>query len=1034
MAFITQLNLLLLVSQARDTRGLSALNGDNYMHRWRCILLSLVGILSVIWTLPSPALAQADRGRIDGTITDSSGAVVPGTRVELLSTHTGLDLKTDSDSSGIYHFTALPLGEYRLNFTKEGFKSVDIQSVILVVGEPRTLDVRLGPGTVSDSIEVKASKETINRSSAEVGGLVDSTQIRELPIDGRDWASLMLLVPGAINYGDGAQRSIRFSGHSLDDSNFTFDGVDTSGVQEQTQKANTRLNIALDSIAEFRVSTAVYTAESGAAGGAQISVVSKSGTNAYHGSVFYAVRNDALDARSPFDLTSEGLPPFTLNQFGASFGGPIIKDKAFFYFNYEGLRQSLGQTFINFVPNAAFRAEVLAQSPGLKPILDAYPTGGTPVDSITNQIMKVATDTVREDSGMARFDYLFSDKTTMYARYNIDDAYIDQPQDALGTHEVIPHIPTNVVLQLQHAFSPTTINEWKFGFNRANFHDFVFGTAPLNVSPGPFDSASGNSLDTEVGNTFSWIDNLTMIRGRHTLKAGIDIRRIQLNNSGNTITTSDISYPSADDFINNRADSADLLVGEGVVGNRRTFYQGYIQDEFKATPNLTLNLGLRYEYYSVMHEILNRSAVVDIQGCGGFCPKGTPYYDPNYGDLGPRIGIAWAPSMFHGKTVIRTGYGIYYGGNQNDDFSDPAESAVPRYSLSADDFPNLSFPLVAFLDPANQLFSPKAIDRHRKDLSYQSYDFVVEQQLPGNMVAHVGYVGSVGHHLFTRYTVNLIDPATGKRPLAGFGSFGLKANDGNNNFNSLQASIERRFSNGLLFQANYMWSHGITDASDGAGESVTFQDQGCRACDRSDSNIDVRHTFNMNVVYQLPFGRGRRFFNNNGPAAWILGGWQLAGIAEARTGLPVNITVSRKSSDLPDGNASSQRPDLVLGQSLYSTNQTIDNWFNAAAFSVPAKGVHGDLGRYVARGPGNYEIDASLTRNFRLSERFNFNLRAAAFNLFNHPQYANPSGSLGSLTNGIPSASFGRITDILNDGATGTGAPRRIEFMLRLNF
>jgi len=232
----------------------------------------------------------------------------------------------------------------------------------------------------------------------------------------------------------------------------------------------------------------------------------------------------------------------------------------------------------------------------------------------------------------------------------------------------------NLVLQLQHIFSPRTINEWKFGFNRADYHNWTYGTAPLDVSPGPFDGASGTALDTEVGNTFSYIDNLTLVRGRHTLKMGLDIRRIQLNNSGNTLTTQSITYDTADDFINNSA-SADYLVGEGVVGNRRTFYQAYAQDEFKATPNLSLNFGLRYEYYSVAHEILDRSAVVDIYGCGGFCPKGTPYYDPNRRDFGPRLGLAWAPSIFKGRTTIRTGYGIYYGGNQNDDFSDPAESA-----------------------------------------------------------------------------------------------------------------------------------------------------------------------------------------------------------------------------------------------------------------------------------------------------------------------------------------------------------------------
>ena len=1006
------------------------------MFEIRRLTLSLLSVLSMIVVFALPLVAQKDQAALTGTVSDSSGAAVPGGRIELVSLSTGLHRETVTDSAGLYHFLALPVGNYKIIIVRTGFNSVEIPSVELTVGQPRTIDVQLEVGTVSERVQVIATVDILNRSSAEVGGLIETTQIKGLPISGRNWASLSLLVPGAINYGDGAQRAIRFSGHSLDDSNFTFDGVDTSGVQEQTQKADTRLNIALDAIAEFRVSTGVYTAESGSAGGAQVNVISKSGSNSYHGSGFYALRNDALDARSPFDDPTTGLPPFTLHQFGGSLGGPIKNDKAFFYVNYEGLRQRLGQTFINFVPNAAFRAQVLAKSPALKPILDAYPTGGSPVDSITDQITKVANDTVRENALMLRFDYLFSDKTTMYGRYNVDHAYIDNPTDALGTHNVIPHIPTNLVLQLQHSFSPITINEWKFGFNRANYHNFTYGTAALDVSPGPFDGISGTSLDTEVGNTFSYIDNLTMIRGRHALKAGLDIRRIQLNNSGNTLTTSSITYASADDFINNKAASATLLQGEGVVGNRRTFYQGYFQDEFKVTQNLTLNLGLRYEYYTVAREILNRSAVVDIVGCGGFCPKGTSYYDPNKKDLGPRVSLAWTPPLLHGKTVIRTGYGIYYGGNQNDDFSDPAESAVPRYSLSSSDFPALSFPLLAFLDPKNQLFSPKAIDRHRKDLSYQNWDFIVQQQLPHNFVAQVGYVGSAGHHLFTRYTINLIDPATGKRPLAGFGSFGLKANDGNNNFNALQASIERRFFNGLLFQTNYMWSHGITDASIGAGESVAFQNQNCRRCDRSDTNIDVRHNVTMNTVYQLPFGRGKRFLNGNGLASRLLGGWTLAGIVSARTGLPINITVTRKASDLPDGNTSNQRPNLVPGVPLYPANRTIFNWLNPAAFALPAKGTWGNLGRFIARGPGNFEIDSSLTKTFRLSERFSLNFRAAAFNLPNHPMYKNPSGSLGSFTGSSPkpSASFGKITNIINTGATGTGAPRRIEFMLRLEF
>ena len=543
----------------------------------------------------------------------------------------------------------------------------------------------------------------------------------------------------------------------------------------------------MESIAEFRVSTAAYTAESGSAGGAQVNVVSKTGTNQFHGGTFYALRNDNLDARSPFDGAT--IPPFTLHQFGGNVGGPIIKDKLFFFANYEGLQQDLGVTLISYVPNDAFRAKVLATSPVMKPILDAYPTGGTPIDSTTNQLTKVASNRVQENSGLIRGDWRVSDKSFLYARFNTDDVYIDTPTDALGSHNEIPHYPTNAVLSYQRIFSPRVINEFKFGVNRSNYHNWGYGTAPLSVSvtSATFSGVSGTSLDTEVGTTFSYIDNLSVIRGRHTLKFGANINRVRLNNSGNTLTTQSISYASPDDFVNNKAASASYLQGEGVVGNRRTFYMGYAQDEFKVTPNLTLNLGLRYEFYSVVHEILDRSAVVDIYGCGGFCPKGTPYYDANYKNFGPRVGFAWAPSALRGKTTVRSGYGIYHGGNQNDDFSDPAESAVPRYSLTSSDFPRLGYPLLAFLDPKNQLYSPKAIDRHRKDLYYQNWDFVVQHQLPKDFTAQLAYIGGEGHQLFSKYTVNLIDPATGTRPLAGFSSYGYKTNDGNNNFNSFQA-------------------------------------------------------------------------------------------------------------------------------------------------------------------------------------------------------------------------------------------------------
>ncbi len=985
-----------------------------------------LGIVFFLASSFSFVLFGQDRASIEGTVFDASHRSVPSAAVELVSPSTALKRETLSSAKGVYRFDSLPVGSYQVTIKKPGFRTSILSNINLNYGQVRTVDADLALGTTSSVVQVTAENDALNRSNAEIAGVIEAPQIREIPLNGRNWATLMTLAPGAVNTGNGGQRSIRFNGHSLDDSNFTFDGIDTSGVQEQTQKADTRLNISTDSIDEFRVASAVYTAESGAAGGAQINVVSKSGNNDFHGTAYEFLRNDKVDARSPFDGST--IPPFRLNQFGGGLGGPIIKDKAFFFVNYEGLRQSLGQTLIGFVPNAAFRNQVLAASPVLAPLVNAYPAGQTPVDGITDQIAFQGKNTVQEDTGLFRIDYRLSDTSTAYVRYNIDKAFIDSPQDALGTRNVIPHTPQNLVLEFQHIFSPTLINESKFGLNRANYRNFNYGTSPISVdTSGLFDMISDNTLDEEVGTTFSYIDTLSKVIGRHNLKFGVDIRRIRLNNSGNAIRDSTVVYASPENFISNQADEIDVLEGEAIRGNRRTFYSGFTQDDFKVTPTFTINLGLRYEFYSVAHEILDRAAVVDIQGCGGFCPKGTPFYNPNYRDFGPRVGAAWSPAIFHGMTVFRTGFGIYYGANQNDDFSDPLESSVPRYKITASDIPAIGYPITPFISPEFALFAPKAIDRFRKDLSYQNWDFSIEQQLPLQFLAKASYVGSVGRHLFTRHQVNLIDPATGERPLADFSQFGLKANDGNNTFNALQLSAERRFRNGFLWQTQYMWSHAITDASIGAGESVAYQNQSCRRCDRSSSPYDIRHTTTTNAIYQLPVGPGRRYLSSPGLPSAILGGWELSGLATASTGQPVNITINRPASALPDGNRSAQRPDLVPGVPIYAANRRIGNWFNSAAFATPAPGTWGNLGRYAARGPGYYEIDTALQKQFSLTERFALRFRTEAFNLFNHPIYDVPASNLSA-------GSFGQITSVLNTGAVGTGTPRRIQFSLRLVF
>jgi hypothetical protein len=705
--------------------------------------------------------------------------------------------------------------------SKDGFKPEAIEAVEFQVGQARTIDARLEVGSRTDVIEVHAS-EALNRSTAEVGSVIESEQIQEIPLDGRNWAGLMALAPGAINAGAGDQHAIRFNGRSLDDENYSFDGVDASGVQEQAQKADAHLNISLESIAEFRVSTAVYTAESGAAGGAQINLVSKTGSNKLHGSAFEFLRNDIFDAKTYFD--SNALPPLRMNQFGAGLGGPILKDRTFFYMNYEGLRQTIGDTqSAAYVPNAAARALVASTSPALKDLVNAFPNGVKPYaddPQWTDETLPYGTDRTREDYGMARIDHKFNDSTTAYVRGNIDSASLDQPADSAGARTLTDIAPENIVFALQNVFSPRLTNEAKFGVNRSVWTPIVQGSAPLDLSVGgdvPWSGLTGSSKQEEAGTTFSGIDNLTRIRGRNTFKFGIDIRRIRLNNSGNATTTSSIGYTSFDNFAHNLADSMTLDIGQGLVGLRRTFYMGYAQDEVKLRPNLTLNAGLRYEFYSVMHEVQGRSLTVSA-ACGGFCPEGAPFYQPNTKDFGPRFGLNWAPSALKEKTVIRTGFGIYFGANQNDDFSDPTESVAPRYSASTN-LPALQLYYGYDLTHTGALgpsTSPKAIDPNRKDGYYENWDFNIQQQLPGAFVAQVGYVGSEGHHLFSKTTANGFLPGTTPRPIPSLGSYGLKSNDGNSNFNALQVSLQRTFKNGFLWQTQYMLNE--TDNSSVASE------------------------------------------------------------------------------------------------------------------------------------------------------------------------------------------------------------------------
>jgi Carboxypeptidase regulatory-like domain/TonB dependent receptor-like, beta-barrel len=995
----------------------------------------VVFIVLVFFGLSTNLRAQINRANLNGTVTDPSGARIPGATVTVVSPDTGFKRQVTTGSSGIYSISSLPTETYVLTISEKGFKTFTMTGIDLSVGQTRTVNAQLAVGATATKVEVRGTAVALDSNDAEISTVIRSQQVEDIPINGRDWSILMTLAPGAVNLGAGGQRDLRFVGRGIDDSNYTYDGIDATGVQEQSQKVGVRLAISLDSIAEFRVASSVYTADQGGSAGAIVSIVSKTGTNRFHGTAFDFLRNNVFDARSPFDVD---VPPFRMNQFGGSVGGPIKKDRTFFFADYEGIRQTLESTVIGFVPNAAFRASVT--NPVLQPFLAQWPLGQTPTgDGITNQYTALGLSTDREDSGMFRLDHTFTDRTSIFGRLNIDDANTSSPMDTLGGRDNPLIRPANYVVQLTHTFSPTIINELRGGINRSALHHYQNGTCPLSETAnglagticadvsGPFDSPSDSQLDVEVGTTIDGYDDLTIVKGRHTIKMGIGVERHRLNNSDETIGNGDLSYDSTDDFLNNVVDSYSYVGPLTEGGERRTYIMPYVQDTFKIKPNLTLNYGLRYEHYSVLKEAFGRQAVVKVS-CGGFCPQGTPLYSPYYKDFAPRLGLAWAPGGISGKTVIRAGFGMYYSPNQMDDFTDGHESTDERFSVSSADVPNLAWPVLPALLPA-PLYSPKAWDPNRRDGYFENWDFTVQRLLPGSFLGQIAYDGSEGHRLFGKVNANVINPATGLRPIPTFGEYGYKNNLGNSNFHSLQASLQRHLTNGWLWGTQYMWSHGLADEGYGAGDTTSIQNVSCFKCDYSSTDIDIRQSLSINSVYALPFGRGQRFLNNGSAAAKVLGGWQLSGIASAASGRPINIGIDRSASALPDGNKKDQRPDLVPSQSLYGAPQNINNWFNPAAFATPAKDTWGNLGRNIARGPGYYEIDTAIQKEMPLTEGLKLEFRAEAFNLLNHPIYGDPDSDVSDGP-----GEFGVITSELNTGATGIGSSRRLQFMLRLEF
>jgi hypothetical protein len=1003
-------------------------------------LIAFHAVLFVFLFAGNGCFAQIDRAGMNGTVRDGAGNRIPGARIVVLQTATGLSRETVSSSSGAYDIPELPIGLYRATCSAPGFRESAIDNVELTVGHTLTLNISLAVGGITQQIDVSGRNSELDETTDTQGARTEPTQVKELPLNGRNWSTLTALVPGAVDTGGSNQRSIRFAGRGLDDNNFTYDGIDATNIVNQAQQPFVRLAIPTDAIEEFRIDTMLFTAENGSTPGGQVDVASKVGSNTLHGGVFEFLRNDIFDAREPILPTRL---PFRLNQFGGDLGGRLVRDRSFYYFTYEGLRQSYGQPLAGFVPSPAFAAQVAAANPALASIVGAFPTTGlAPYATDIDQFTGSGQQLDHEDSAMLRLDHHFSPADTAYLRFNFDAADSDIPSDGLNDRQLTTSRPVNGELEELHIFSPRLVNEGKFGFNRSTVLTTNQGLAglPYSVAVPGLTTLANNEFTSGVGNSFSYIDNLTMVRGVHTLKFGVEVRRIELD-QGNT-SNGTLTYASLASFLADSVSSATFNDSLPVNGLRKTEVYSFAQDEWKLRPNLTLNLGVRYTFYNIFHEVHGKANPFDFATCGpqGFCGVGASFGNPNTLDIDPRISFAWSPSALgNGKTVLRSGFGIYHGDGQLDDQNVPIKNEVGAYSLSSISTPGLSYPITPFLNGPGTV-SANADYRDRKDMYVSEWGLSVQRTLPHDLLGTLSYVGSKGtYELITSY-VNLIDPVTGVRPYPAFGQVRWRGNSNSSSYDGFVASLQRSLTGGLLLSANYAYTHEIDQDAPGGGDSDNPQNPACMPCERASGDFDARHVVNANAVYDLPFGPGKAFLSQPGIASAVLGRWSVTDIVAARTGTPLNITYSRSSTSIATGYTTNARPNLVPGVSLTppggkSNSGTIENWINPNAFTaVTDPDAYGDTPRNIVHGPDLWQTDLGVSKRIPLSEHTQLQFRCETFNLSNRAQYSLPLEQIWLPPTGSSPASIEPQVSTASTTPIGTGTPREIQFALRLEF
>jgi hypothetical protein len=1008
-----------------------------------------------------------------GTVKDQGGAVIAGARVTAKNLETGLIRTATTDTEGRYRIAELAPGIYEVQAEREGFSVQVRSSTTLTVGREMVTDFSLTVGSLSERIAITGQASLVETTNATLSGLVNNRTIQELPLNGRDVFQLTSLQTGVVSTtaivggvlgespttaGPGGSK-ISVNGARISANSFLLDGTSVNDAFNNTPGGLSGSFLGVDALQEFQVVTNSYGAEYGQAGGAVINAVTKSGTNSLHGSAYEFHRNSVFDARNFFD--PGGKPPFKRNQFGGTLGGRIIKDRTFLFGNYEGLRQDLGASKIFTIPTAAARARAV---PAAQPYVNLYPApNGRQLNADTAQYIRPAQDITSQDAFMVRVDHHFSESNNFFARYSFDDSEL---KTATGPIEDTLTFGRNqyVTLSDTHIFSQRFVNVARIGYNRSFIlgDQFFTTNVPASLSYIPGRQLGGffnlaNDFDPPAArlqvprqfayNVIEFSDQATYNRGGHSLKFGGLVRRIQFNSLQGR--AADGVYVIAG--LNALLNASPTVFVAPTPGS--SFYRGirttvigtYIQDDWKARPNLTLNFGLRYEFFTTPTEV--NGLVANLRKPTDAAPTvGDPFIDnPSYKNFAPRFGFAWQPFK-HQKTSVRGAFGLF-------DvlllpFNYRSEMTLqPPFSVTAQvlfpPFPN------GFNSIANNFARPEfnAFFFAASRSYLMQYNLSVQQELGFDTVLSVAYVGSRGVHLVRRTDVNsrkdfVIQPdgskffpavsggvAQANKVNPAFGQIRMVFTDGNSHYHGLQTNLTKRLSRNLEFTTSYTFAKAIDDSSDYNSQTVnnapgtqaqdTFNTRG----ERARSSLDVRHTFNASWVYVLPLGDSLQ-----GAARKFVHGWQLNGFVNARTGF--FFTPLLAFDNARDGVASSigQRPNLAPGRTLQGIVLGRPNlYFDPTAFVLPPAGTYGSVGRNVLEGPGAFTVDFGVTKNTNITEGLRVQFRAEFFNLFNRANFAIPDSTTVRAQGGAIPGNAGVITRTVTTS-------RQLQFGLKFIF